>query len=100
MDLIIIIVLIGVVAFVYRDVKFLVYLLGTLEVFFRLVHHIGDKLQLIDINPFVDKYIPTSTFAVLSRYTNGVVYEVFSWVLIIIYVMFLVYLVKYLIHKK
>ena len=40
MDLIIILVLVVIVIMVYRDVKFLAYLLGILEVFFRLIHYI------------------------------------------------------------
>lgn len=100
MDLIVILVLIVVIVMVRRDVKFLVYLLGSLEVFFRLIHHIGDKLTIIDINSFVNKYIPTSLFSIFSKYTTGIVYDIISWALIITFCAFLYYLVAYLIRKK
>ena len=55
MDLIILLILIVIVIMVYRDVKFLVYLLGILELLFRLIHHIGDKFTIININSFINK---------------------------------------------
>lgn len=100
MDLIIILILIAIITIVYKDVKFLVYFLGTLELFFRLIHHIGDKLTLIDINTFVDKYIPSSLFAIFDKYTSGIVYDIISWSLLIGFSAFLYYLIKYIIKKK
>ena len=100
MDLIILLILIVIVIMVYRDVKFLVYLLGTLELFFRLIHHIGDKFKIIDINTFINRYIPSSLFSIFEKYTTGLVYDIISWSLIIAFCAFLYYLVKYLITKK
>lgn len=100
MDLVILILLIIAIVVAYKDVKFVVYLVGILEIFFRLIHYIGDNLPLININPFVNRYIPVSIFSVIGKYTNGIVYDIFSWVLVATFVMFLFYLVKYLIKKK
>ena len=100
MDLIVILVIIAVIIMWRRDVKFLVYALGILEIFFRLIHHIGDKLKIIDINTFVDKYIPTSLFSIFKHYTIGIVYDIISWSLIIAFCAFLYYLIEYLIRKK
>lgn len=100
MDLIIFLILIVIVIMVYKDVKFLVYLLGTLELFFRLIHHIGDKLKINDINAFINRYIPSSLFSMFEKYTTGIVYEIISWSLIFAFCAFLYYLVKYIIVKK
>lgn len=100
MDLIVILIIIAIIVFWRRDVKFLVYALGILEIFFRLIHHIGDKLSIIDLNAFVDKYIPTSLFSICKVYTTGIVYEILSWSLIITFCAFLYYLTLYLIRKK
>ena len=100
MDLIIILILfVGVIVW-RRDIKFLVYLLGVLEIFFRLIHYIGDHIKFIDINSFVNKYIPTSVFSVFNKYTTGIVYDFICWTLVIGFCMFLYYLVCYLINKK
>lgn len=45
MDLIIIILLIVGVVIIYKDVKFVTYLIGILEIFFRLMHYIGDNIK-------------------------------------------------------
>ena len=100
MDLIIILILVAVVIMVHKDVKFLVYLLGILEIFFRLIHYIGDNLTIVKINPFINKYIPVSIFKVFSKYTTGIVYDVISWILVIGFGVLLYYLVEYLIRKK
>ena len=100
MDLIVILIIIAIVIFWRRDVKFLVYVLGILEIFFRLIHHIGDKLSIIDLNNFVDRYIPTSLFSICKTYTTGIVYEILSWSLILAFCAFLYYLVLYIIRKK
>ena len=100
MDLIIILILVAVVTGVCKDAKFIVYLLGVLEIFFELIHYIGDKLTVIDINSFVDTYIPTSVFAVFAKYTTGIVYDIICWILVIGFILFLGYLIKYIIKRK
>ena len=100
MELIIILILIGIVIFVHRDYHFVVYLLGILEILFRLLHYIGDHLTFIKLNPFINKYIPTSLFDIVSKYTSGVIEIIFSWLLVAAFILLLVYLIKYLFKIK
>lgn len=100
MELIIVLVLVGIVLFVYKDYHFIVYLFGTLEIFFRLMHYIGDHISFIKINPFINKYIPTSLFDIVGKYTSGIVEIILSWVLVLAFVLLLVYLIKYLFKIK
>lgn len=100
MELIIILVLIGIVVFVHRDYHFVIYLLGVLEILFRLLHYIGDHLTFIKLNPFINKYIPTSLFDLVSKYTSGIIEIIISWVLVVAFILLLVYLIKYLFKIK
>lgn len=100
MDLIIILIILTVIILWRRDFKFLVYSIGILEIFFRLIHYIGDKLSVIDINSFVNKYIPSSMFDLFGKYTSDIVYDFICWGLVICFCAFLYYLVKYIIKKK
>ena len=100
MDLIIIVLLILVIGFVFRDFKSVVYLFGILEIFFRLFHKIAIKLNIEAFSKFVNSYIPSSLSALLDKYADGLLFEVLEWLLIIIFIWFLVYLVEYFIHKK
>lgn len=100
MELGILLVLIMIVVFMYKDVKWVVYLIGIIELFLGLIHAVGDKLGVAAINNVINTYLPTSILSVLRRDCSGLVYEVLSWVFIAVLILFLVYLVKYFIRKK
>lgn len=100
MDLLFLVILVIIVAIVFQDSKRLVYLIGILEVFFRLVHHIADKLGISELNAFVNHYIPESVFSILSNHTDGILYTILSWIIIGILITFLYYLIKYFFSGK
>ena len=100
MDLLFLVILVIIVAIVFQDTKRLVYLMGILEVFFRLIHGIGDRLGITELNSFINQYIPSSIFSILSSHTDGILYTVLCWVIIGILAMFLFYLVKYFFSGK
>lgn len=96
MDLIIILVLIVIAAFFFRDYKNVVYLLGIIEIFFRILHFIGDHFKIVpEVNKIVNEYIPTSLFTMLGKYANGLLYEILMWMLLAIFISLEVYLIKY-----
>ena len=99
MDLIILFVLVVIVCFVYRDVKFVVYLLGILEIFFGIVHYLGDNFVL-SFNDFINKNIPPSIFSLIDKYTSGFVNDVLSFLFLFMMGMFLFYLVRYFFRRK
>ena len=78
MDLAILLILIVIVVVMLKDVKWVTYLLGIIEIFLRIVHYIGDHLGAPELNNFINTYLPNSLFSVLSKYTSGIVYEIFS----------------------
>ncbi|MBP3461293.1 MAG: hypothetical protein J6K21_02670 [Bacilli bacterium] len=95
MDLIILLVLIVAIAFFFKDYKNVVYFLGIVEILFRIIHFIGDHLKIIELNQFINKYIPSSLFTMLGKYADGLLYEILMWILLICFVSLEVYLVKY-----
>lgn len=100
MDLIILLVFIVIVVLLYKDVKFVTYLLGILEIFFRIMHYLGDNISFINLNSFVNKYIPVSMLSIAGKYTSGIVYDIVSWVIVIGFIAFLVYLTEYFFRRK
>ena len=58
--------------------------------------YIGDNLKIASLNNFINEYFPTSIFAIIGKYSSGVVYDILSWVLVLFLIWFLIYLVKYL----
>jgi len=96
MDLAVLLILIIIVVLVLKDVKCVTYLIGIVEIFLRLIHYIGDNLKIASLNNFINEYFPTSIFAIIGKYSSGVVYDILSWVLVLFLIWFLIYLVKYL----
>ncbi len=100
MDLAIVILLIAIVIFFMRDVKWVVYLIGILELFLRLMNFFANNIGLRDVANLIHKYIPSSLFNVLDKYTNGIIYTILAWCLFVILFIWFIYLVRYLIRRK
>ncbi len=100
MDLIILIALIVIVVLFFKDFKSVVYFIGIVEIFFRLTHIIVNKLKIESLITVVNNYIPNSLANILAKYANGLLYDVMVWGLIILFICFEVYLVKYWIKKN
>ena len=100
MDLAVLLILIIIVVLVLKDVKWVTYLIGIVEIFLRLIHYIGDNLKIASLNNFINEYFPTSIFAIIGKYSSGVVYDTLSWVLVLFLIWFLIYLVKYLFGSR
>ena len=100
MDLAVLLILIIIVVLVLKDVKWVTYLIGIVEIFLRLIHYIGDNLKIASLNNFINEYFPTSIFAIIGKYSSGVVYGILSWVLVLFLIWFLIYLVKYLFGSR
>ncbi len=100
MDLAVLLILIIIVVLVLKDVKWVTYLIGIVEIFLRLIHYIGDNLKIASLNNFINEYFPTSIFAIIGKYSSGVVYDILSWILVLFLIWFLIYLVKYLFGSR
>ena len=98
--LIILFILIVLVAFLYRDVKFVAYLIGILEIFCRLIHYLGDNLPISGFNGFINRNVPSSLFSIIDKYTTGPVNVIISWILVVFIGLFLFYLIRYFFKKK
>ena len=95
MDLIIILVLIAIICFFFRDYKHAVYFIGIIEILFRVIHFIGDHLGVKDVNKVINEYVPDSLFSVLAHYSSGLLYEILMWLLVAMFISLEVYLVRY-----
>lgn len=100
MDLIIILVLLAVIVFFFRDFKHTAYFFGIIEIFLRLIHFLADHLGVAEFSKFINKYIPNSLFTMLGKYANGLLYEILMWGLFAYFCALLVYLVIYFFKRK
>ena len=98
--LILLVVAIIIVFLFFRDFKSVVYFLGIIDIAFRLFHKLIALIKLEPVTEFVVKYIPSSLEAVINHYSTGILNTILVWILFLLYVYFLVYLVKYWVKKK
>ena len=98
--LILLVVAIIIVGLFFKDFKSVVYFLGIIDITFRLFHKLIELIKISALTEFVTKYIPSSLEAIINHYSTGILNTVLIWVLFLLYIYFLVYLIKYWIKKK
>ncbi len=72
MDLIILVVLIGIVVFFFKQFSSFVYFVMIADIFLRLMHGIAGLLKIVEFTNFVDKYIPASVPGIINTYSTGI----------------------------
>ncbi len=102
MDVVLIILVIAIVAvgIFFRDFKSVVYFIGIIDIFFRLLHKLVSLIHVKAIDNFVSNYIPSSVEAIIDNYSSGILNTILIWILFLLYVYFLFYLIKYWLKKK
>lgn len=100
MDLIILIVLIAIIIFFFKDFTAFVYLLGIIEMFLRIINFITNHIGINELSVWMNNNFPTSIFAILDKYADGLLYDVLCWLLVMCFCVLLFNLVKYLIKRK
>ena len=100
MDLIILVVLVLIILIWFRNFNSFVYFLGIAEIFFRIMHFIGDNLGIKEVNNVINKYIPPSLFSILANYSSGLLYTILSWGLVICFIILEVSLIRYFFKSR
>lgn len=98
--LIILVVAIIIVGIFFKDFKSVVYFLGIIDIFFRLLHKLIELINVKQITSFINTYIPQSLEMIINNYSSGILNTVLIWILFLLYIYFEIYLIKYWIKKK
>ncbi len=102
MDIILIILVVAliIVGIFFKDFKSVVYFLGIIDIFFRLLHKLIELINVKQITSFVNTYIPSSLEMIINNYSSGILNTVLIWILFLLYIYFEIYLIKYWVKKK
>ena|SRR5574344_1780035 len=100
MDLVILIALLVIVIAVFRDIKWVTYIIGIIEIFLRLINYIGNNIGIEKFQTFVNNIFSNSIFSIIDKYTTGLINTILTWGLVIFLVWFLIYLILYLFKRK
>ena len=98
--LILLVVAIIIVGLFFKDFKSVVYFLGIIDITFRMFHKLIELIKISALTEFVTKYIPSSLEAVINHYSTGILNTILIWILFLLYIYFLIYLIKYWVKKK
>ena len=98
--LILLVVAIIIVGLFFKDFKSVVYFLGIIDITFRLFHKLIELIQIKFLTEFVTNYIPSSLESIINHYSTGILNTILIWVLFLLYLYFLIYLIKYWLKKK
>lgn len=99
MDLIILLILIAIIIFFFKDFTAFVYFLGIVEIFLRIVNFIANNIGVNELSVWMNNNFPNSIFSILAKYSNGLLYDVLCWLIVFCFCVLLFNLVKYLIKR-
>ncbi len=100
MDLIILLLLVTIIVVIRKDFQSFIYSLGAIEILFRVLHFLGNHLEITELKRIIDTYIPTSIISIFAKYANGLFYNILVWIFVIFMGILDYYLFKYLIKRK
>lgn len=102
MELVILLVLIGIVIFFFRRFSSFVYFVAIVDIFLRIVYTVNQGLVSKvsrDVYVLLCK-LPSNIPSLVSKYVNGIVYDVVYWIYVLIFAIFLCYVTRTFFRKK
>ncbi|MCI9233016.1 MAG: hypothetical protein HFH08_00295 [Bacilli bacterium] len=100
MDLVILVVLIGIVVFFFKQFSSFVYFVMIADIFLRLMHGIAGLLKIAEFTGFVNKYIPVSIPGIINTYSTGIFNTLLILGYIILVSIFEFYIIRIFFKKR
>ena len=100
MDLIVIALLIVITIIFFRRFSNVVYIICIIDIFLRILDRLDTLLGIREFSNLVNKYFHNSMLDIISSYSSGIIYTILSWILLVIYVVFLFYVTRTFFKKK
>jgi len=98
-DVIIVLILLGLVIFLFRKFSSFVYSVAIIDIFLRILTFVRDN-SVPELHNLIAKYFPESIPSIIAKYSDGIFYTILMWVYVGIFTVFLVYITKYFIKKR
>ena len=100
MELIIIALLIIFTVVFFRRFSNVVYVICIIDIFLRILNRLDILLGVPEYSNLVNKYFHDSMLDIIDSYSSGIIYTIFSWILLGIYIVFLFYVIRTFFRKK
>ena len=100
MDLVILVVLMGIVVFIFKRFSSFIYFIAIIDILLRILTLIKTQIANYEIYSFLNKYVPTSIPGILNNYSSGILNTLLIWLYVIAMIIFEYYLIRTFIKKK
>lgn len=100
MDAIILIILLIVVCFYFRNFYKIVNAIAIVDIFLRIFYFIIHNVEINGISEYIEKYLPASVPSIIEVYTDGLICNILVWIYVIIMGVFLFYTIKHFFKSK
>ena len=101
-NLIVFIVVVLIIVFIFRRFSSFVYAICAMDILYRLLHFVTDNVPVKELSNIINKYIPGSVVAMISKYTGtgGLLYTLVIWFMFVMYAILLFYIIRILVKRK
>ena len=97
---VIIIVILALAVMIFKKFSNVVYYIGIVDIFLRVLDFIGNNIPIPIFTNFVNSYFPNSISHIIEMYSSGIFTTVLLWALCINYMVLLFYLIRTFWKKK
>ncbi len=94
MDVVILVVLVGIVIFVFKSFKGFVYFMALFDMLLRIIALIKVRIGIPELKSFFDAYFPSSILSIIDKYSIGIFNTVLVWLYIALFIVFEYYVIR------
>lgn len=98
MDIIILVLIVVLIAVIFKKPDNTIIFIGLIDIFLRIVDFIGNNTTK-EINNIINKYLPSSIPGIISKYSSGTIETVLIWGFVILMSIFLYYVFRMLLRR-
>ena len=99
-DAIVLLIILVLVATSFKRYYSFAFIVAIIDISLRIINFIKINTPLSNITLFMNKYLPDSIFAIIDKYTKGILNTSLKWVFVVIMGTFLYYIIKIFIKRK
>ena len=98
MDIVILLIIVLLIAIIFKKVSNTIIFLGLIDIFLRILNFIGNNTTR-EINAIINKYFPASIPGIITKYSSGIIETILVWGYVILMCMFLYYVFRMLLRR-
>ena len=100
MDLIVLLLLVILTLIFFRWFSNVIYIICIIDMFLRILDRLEHLIGIPEFSNLVNKYFHNSILEIINAYTTGIVNLILVWLLLVVYIIFLVYVIRTFFRKK